>query len=576
MEHLALGELLMGLLGGLAVFLFGMEQMTDALKSVSGAGLSKVLGKLTRNRFVATLTGAFVTAIIQSSSVTTVLVVGFVSAGLMTLQQSAGVIMGANIGTTITAQIIAFKITHYALALVAVGFGMTFVTRRKQWRLYGTVIMGLGLIFAGMGVMSDATRPLQNYQPFINAMARMDNPLLAILVATVFTSLVQSSSATTGIVIVLASRGFITLEAGIALAFGANIGTCITAVLAAIGKSTEAKQAAGLHLLFNVLGVLIWLPLIGVLAGFVQWISPAYPELEGAARLAAETPRQIANAHTAFNLANTCLLIWFTGPLARLVTLLVPRQPEMLPEAARPRYIQDVYLQTPGIALDSIRREVARLGGQIIQLGSDARQAVVGGTEDDLDAIVVRASDNQRLYDSINEYVRRLSAGDLSHPESRRLAALTSVANHVQNIEETIAVNFVDIGRERLARNVRFGATTVERIGELGEQVRGAIELAIRALDNPELARQVVATKPAIQRQATGLLEYLTTRLQSDDPNRAVLYRLETQTAEMLQRLYYFAKKIAKEVIREVEASIADPVLAEELSAGGAHRVNPQ
>jgi len=576
MEHLALGELLMGLLGGLAIFLFGMEQLTDALKSVAGAGMNRILEKLTKNLFAATLTGALVTAVIQSSSVTTVLVVGFVSAGLMTLQQSVGVIMGANIGTTITAQIIAFKVTHYALALVAVGFGITFVTKRKQWRLYGSMIMGLGLIFGGMGVMGDATKPLQTYEPFINAMQQMDNPPLAILVGAAFTSLVQSSSATTGLIIVLASRGFITLEAGIALVFGANIGTCITAILAALGKPTEAKQAAAVHLLFNVFGVLLWLPFIGILAGFVESISPAYPELEGTARLAAETPRQIANAHTAFNVANACLFIWFTGPLTRLVMRLVPKRPEAIPEGARPRYIQDVYLQTPGVALDSIRRETVRLGEQIIQLASEARWAVVSGTEEDLDAIVTQAGDNQRLYDSINEYVRRLSADDLTHPESRRLAALTAVASYVQNIEETIAVNFVDIGRERLARGVRFGAPTVERIAELGEEVRGAFELAVRALGNPELAWQVVAMKPVMQQHAAGLFEYLTTRLQSDDPHRALLYRLETQTAEMLQRIYYFAKKIAKEIIREVEASIVDPVMQEELTIAGTHRADPQ
>jgi len=370
---------------------------------------------------------------------------------------------------------------------------------------------------------------------------------------------------TTSIIIVLASQGFITLKAGIALVFGANIGTCTTAVLAALGKPTEAKQAAAVHLLFNVLGVLIWLPFIGVLAGFVQSISPAHADLEGAARLAAETPRQIANAHTAFNVANTCLFIWFTGPLTRLVTGILPKRPEAIPEAARPRHIQDVYLETPGVALDSIRRETVRLGEQIIQLGSDARSAVVSGTEEDLDAIVTRAGDNQRLFDSINEYVRQLSTEDLTHPESRRLAALTAVASYVQNSEETIAVNFVDIGRERLARGVRFGAATVQRIGDLGDEVRGALELAIRALGHPELARQVVAMKPVVQEHVAGLVEYLTTRLHSDDPDRAVLYRLETQTAEMLQRVYYFAKKIAKETIREAEASIVDPVLQEEL-----------
>ncbi len=567
MNDMALGPLLMGLFGGLAIFLFGMELMTDALKSAAGARMSKVLGKLTTNRFAAVMTGAFVTSIIQSSSVTTVLVVGFVSAALMSLEQSIGVIMGANIGTTITAQIVAFKITKYALALVAIGFAMMFCTRRKQWRRYGSMIMGLGLIFAGMGVMSDATTPLRSYEPFISMMQRMDNPLLGMLVGAAFTALVQSSSATTGIVIVLASQGFIALEAGIALAFGANIGTCITAVLAALGKPTEAKQAAAVHLGFNVIGVAIWLPFIGWLASVVQSISPAHAELDGAARLAAETPRQIANAHTLFNIVNTCVFIWFTGPIAHLVTRLLPKRPEILPEAARPRYLQDVYLQTPGVALDALRREIIRLGAHVNQLGADAGSAIIAGSEEDLDEVVRRAGENQQLYDSINEYIRRLSGEQLTNAESRRLAAGTAIASHLQHSGETIAVNFVGIGRERLKHGVSFGEGTLERMSRLGSKVEEALMTAIRALERPEMAEQVVAMKPDVQRLAADILEHLTLRLRSDDPNRALLFRLETQAVEMMQRGYYFAKRIAKEIIREVQASIQDPVLHDEMAA---------
>ena len=224
---LEIGAIAMGLFGGLALFLFGMEQMTDALKAVAGGGMKKLLARLTTNRFKAAFAGAFVTAVIQSSSVTTVLVVGFISAGLLSLTQSIGIILGADIGTTITAQIIAFKITRYALVLVAIGFGLMFLAKQEKLRQYGTMLMGLGLIFFGMELMSQATHPLRSYQPFINLMRRMGNPLTGILIGTVFTSLVQSSSATIGVIIVLAGQGFITLEAGIALAFGANIGTCI-------------------------------------------------------------------------------------------------------------------------------------------------------------------------------------------------------------------------------------------------------------------------------------------------------------------------------------------------------------
>ncbi|MBT4138847.1 MAG: Na/Pi cotransporter family protein, partial [Candidatus Latescibacteria bacterium] len=210
-EILQVGPILMGLVGGLALFLFGMEQMTAALKTVAGPGMKTMLARLTTNRFKAALTGAFVTAVIQSSSVTTVLVVGFISAGLLSLSQSIGIIMGANIGTTITAQIIAFKITHYALLLIAVGFASNFLSKNENLKQYGLMMMGLGLIFLGMDFMSNATRPLRSYGPFIALMKNMQNPLAGILLGTVFTALVQSSSATTGVVIVLAGQGFITL-----------------------------------------------------------------------------------------------------------------------------------------------------------------------------------------------------------------------------------------------------------------------------------------------------------------------------------------------------------------------------
>ena len=243
MEELNIGALLMGLAGGLAIFLYGMEKMTASLKVLAGERMKNLLARMTSNRFKAVLTGAAVTATIQSSSVTTVLVVGFISAGLLSLSQSIGIIMGAEIGTTITAQIIAFKVTRYSLALVASGCFLAFVPKSAAVRRWGAMIMGLGLIFFGMELMKDATSPLRSYQPFIEGMQNLRNPALAVLFSATFTALVQSSSATTGVIIVLASQGFLTLEAGIALVFGANIGTCITAFLASIGKPREGGSS---------------------------------------------------------------------------------------------------------------------------------------------------------------------------------------------------------------------------------------------------------------------------------------------------------------------------------------------
>ena len=222
------GGIFIQLCGGLALFLFGMDQMAEGLKSVAGERMKVVLKKMTSNRIMGAFTGAFTTAIIQSSSVTTVLLVGFISAGLMSFSQSIAVIMGSNIGTTITAQIVAFQATKAALPMITIGFCMLFFSRRSVIRQYGAVLMGLGMVFFGMVIMSEGMQPLRSYPPFLDLMTSMANPLYGILVAAGFTALVQSSSATTAIVIVMASQGFITLPAGIALAFGANIGTCAT------------------------------------------------------------------------------------------------------------------------------------------------------------------------------------------------------------------------------------------------------------------------------------------------------------------------------------------------------------
>ena len=308
-----------GLLGGLALFLFGLDELTSMLKATAGARMRDALARVTTNRFKGVLAGGLITAVIQSSSITTVLVVGFVSAGLMTLQQSIGVIMGASIGTTVTAQIIAFKVTQYALIAIVIGFSMQFFFQGDQIRRYGMLVFGLGLVFYGMSLMGDATRPLRSYQPFIDLLTQMDSRLLAILISAGFTALVQSSSATTGVIIVLGSQGLITLEQGIALVLGANIGTCITALLAAIGKEPPGLRAALIHVGFNVLGVLLWFGLIEELADLARWMSPSLPHLDGMERIAAEMPRQIANAHTIFNVGNTLVFIWFTGAFAATV-----------------------------------------------------------------------------------------------------------------------------------------------------------------------------------------------------------------------------------------------------------------
>ncbi|MCA9131840.1 MAG: Na/Pi cotransporter family protein, partial [Planctomycetales bacterium] len=379
------GALLSGLGGGLALFLLGMRQLSESLGTVAGESMKNLLARLTANRFTAALAGTVVTAVVQSSSVTTVLLVGFISAGLLNLGSSIGMIIGANIGTTVTVQIIAFNIYKYGLLLIAGGFLLNIASRRQRLQELGLAVLGIGLIFFGMELMSQATGPLRQSPLFLNYLQNVRNPLLGILLGILFTAIVQSSSATTGIVIVLASQGLLSLESGIGLIFGANIGTCVTVVIAALGRPREAVQAAWIHVIFNAGGVLLWMFFIPEFAEGVRRISPTAAQADEVARLTLETPRQIANAHTLFNVGNGLLFIWFTGPLARLVDWLVPQRREKL--GIQPLYLDDLYLEQPALALDNVRRELVRLAELNQGMLARALRIVIVGNRDEIAAL---------------------------------------------------------------------------------------------------------------------------------------------------------------------------------------------
>ena len=369
-------HLFLNLFGGLALFLFGLEQLSEGLKKAAGEAMQSMLSKLTTNRITGAITGASVTAILNSSSVTTVLVVGFVSAGIMTLQQSVGIIMGANIGSTMTAQILAFNISQYSLLPVAAGFYMLFTAKRDVVKNWGMMLMGIGLVFFGMGLMGEAMYPLRSYEPFLEVLERMENPLLGIIAGACFTALVQSSAATVGIAIAMASGGLLSLTSGIGLALGANIGTCVTALMAAIGKPPEAVRAAVVHITFNIIGVLIWLPFITVLADIAVSVSPVSSELVGKARVAAEVPRQIANANTIFNVVNTLLFLPFTGFFAFAAERLVKEKP-LPPAIITPLYLDKDLLNVPSMALSNVRRELTRTA-QLVLLMFDQFRSKLG------------------------------------------------------------------------------------------------------------------------------------------------------------------------------------------------------
>lgn len=566
-ENIQYPSMIMGLLGGLALFLYGMDKMSNALKSAAGSRLKTLLAKLTTNRVAGVLTGAGITATIQSSSVTTVLLIGFISAGLMSLAQATGVIMGANIGTTVTAQIVAFKITKAAYVMVAAGFLTQFIAKADQTKHYGNMLFGLGLIFLGMNVMSDAMSPLRDYQPFIDAMATMDNPLLAILLAALFTALVQSSSATTGIVIVLAGQGFISLESGIALAMGANIGTCVTALLASIGKSREAKQTASIHILFNIIGVMIWLPLISLLSDWSVALSPAYPQLTGVDRLGAELPRQIANANTLFNVVNTLVMLPFAGGFVWLAKKIVPRSKKPLSSdqpIITPKYLAKELLMTPDIAMDQAQLEIGRIGRRVCNMmntlppltsklaSQPQRDAAIAALKQ-IDEI-----ENQvdALHGHILFYLGRLRKEPLSHAQSQRQMALISMTDQLESIADLIANTLIPIMEKSLNAEITISNKMRATLDVMQEKVTHALLDCVNAIrrGDDNRAKHVLHAKRELNALLDKVLAHQAERLVEDDANRLQLFSIEMEWTESLKRVYTVTKRIAKLHLREKEA----------------------
>lgn len=549
------------LLGGLALFLYGLDKLAAALKAVVGEKMQPLLASVTRNRWMGALTGAGVTAVINSSTVTTVLVVSLISAEVMTLTQAIPIIFGANIGSTFTAQIIAFKFTAIGLPMVAGGFAAILLGRQEVVRHWGALVMGLGLVLFGMSMMGDAMAPLRAYPPFLDLMVSLTNPLLGILAGALLTALIQSSAATTGIVIVLASQGLISLEAGIAVAFGANVGTCGTALLAAIGKPREAVRAALVHVLFNLIGVILWAAFIPYLADLVVAVSPAAPDLEGTARLAAEVPRQVANAHTLFNVINTILFIGFVDTMARLVVWLVPDRPVELPPAAQPQFLSKELISTPSLALDAVQRELAHLGALVDGMMAAIMPATLKGTASELRAIAAMDADVDALHAAIVDYMRQVGRLTLTQAQSKRFVRLMEAANVLEQVGDIIETDLVQTGLRRAEGGVQVSAPTQQLLLDLHERARFGLGLAIAAVSGQDVerAQRVVAMKSGITALAHQAVEHGAKRLTADAPNRMRAYTREMEVIEKLRRIYYFAKRMAHTVLDPLEQPSSAP-----------------
>ena len=548
-QPFSLNMMLMGLFGGLALFLLGLDRLTEALKAAAGSRLQSFLERFTTNRVSGALVGAMCTAMLQSSSVTTVLVVGFVSSGVMTLGQSVGIIMGANIGSTFTAQVIAFNVSEYALSLVAGGFVMQTFARQEQFRHYGGMLLGLGLIFFGMGVMTDAMVPLRSYPPFLEWMVQMESPFIGLLIGALFTALIQSSAATAGLVIIMASQGFISLPAGIALALGANIGTCVTAMLATIGKPRVALRAAAVHVLFNVAGVLLWIGFIDQLAVLTVHLSPQYLFLEGMDRLAAETPRQIANANTLFNVINTLVFIGFAPFFARVVMILVPEQvePEKAPIIA-PKYLDKRLLDTPAAALNLVRMEVGHLGQEVLQMTQSIWPALKKFDNKLFRDVQKRDDAVDMLHGEIINYLSLLGKRELTEEQAHEYYVLSQAADTLERIGDIIESELVEAGFKMAQLPLRPGSRIMDILGRLHTHICMSLDLAVRTVNENDQAsaQELLSLRREVNETVESAFRRQVESLAASEAERLKLLQLEFEITDKFKQIFSLSKRIAR------------------------------
>lgn len=432
-------KIVFGLLGGLAMFLYGMNSMSDALQKAAGEKMKRILGFLTKNPLMGALAGALVTAVLQSSSATTVMVIGFVSAGLMSLPQAISVIFGANIGTTMTAQLMAFKISNYIYPIIFIGFIMNFVFKKEKIRNVGMVIFSFGLLFEGIEVMGGVMKPLASSAIFVDLMGKVSEiPVLGVVLGAVMTLVVQSSSATIAVLQNFASQpgpdgihSVIGLAGAIPILFGDNIGTTITALLASIGQSKNAKRTAIAHSTFNITGTIFFMFLIRPLAAFVQWISPKGDELD-------IISRQIANAHTTFNVA--CTLIWLPliPVMVKIVKFIIRGEDKKNSEGFVAKYLDDKAMSQPAAAIYMAAKEISRLSAHAGKMIEAMKNAIEKRNITDIrDKYVDEHDKVKELQNIIVDFITKLiSSGNLTEKQAEQAAGLMVVSNNIERIAD--------------------------------------------------------------------------------------------------------------------------------------------
>lgn len=464
---------LMEVAGGLGLFLFGMKLMGEGLENAAGDKLKSILEKVTKNPISAVLVGAFVTMVIQSSSATTVMVVGFVNAGLMNIAQAAGVIMGANVGTTITAQLVAFKLDEFAPLFVIVGVVLLMSAKQKKRKDIADIILGFGILFMGMGIMSSALKPLADSPMFSELiMAIGDNWVLGIFTGLALTAILQSSSATTGILIALASTGSITIKIVLPILFGCNIGTCVTALIASIGANKTAHKAAAIHLMFNLLGTLIFIPFIKPLAYIVQEMSPG------------DVQRQIANAHTIFNITATIILVPLSKYMIMIVNKLIKGEDEI--ELCGPKYLDERLLETPVIAAGQVQKETLRMANK----AKENLELSMKAFKENNESLVKKVYENEKLINILEEeitsYLVKLSKCDLSAKESNLVASTFHIVTDIERIGDHVE-NIADLTLEKVGRKLKYSEEALKEIDYIYDQTIRALDITIDSYANENI-----------------------------------------------------------------------------------------
>lgn len=460
----------LALLGGLALFLYGMQMMSTGLEAAAGNRMKSILEKLTSNRIKGVLVGAAITAVIQSSSATTVMVVGFVNSGLMTLKQAVWVIMGANIVTTITGQLIALDIGAIAPLFAIAGVGAIMFIKSEKVHHISSIFAGLGILFMGMDMMGAAMSPLKESEAFISLMTKFDNPLLGILVGALFTAVIQSSSASVGILQALASTGMIPLSSAVFVLFGQNIGTCITAVLASIGMKVNAKRTTVIHLLFNIIGTVLF-TVICLVTPYVTWIEAMTP---------GDPVAQIANAHTVFNIVTTLLLLPFGTHMANIAVRILPDSKKADDEDLRLKYIRpfesSYAIGHSAVAVSQVRDEVNRMRDMVAKNISDSFDSLVQYDEKLRKKVSEREEYIDFLNKGISEYIVSLMASEMNMSDSRKINGYYAIISNLERIGDH-AVNLAEYGDDMRKWEIDFSDTVKEELNEMKAQ-------CIAALDN--------------------------------------------------------------------------------------------